>query len=280
MRLLLAQHRFAVAEARSLPFVSMRSMAAVRPEGDIGLSWQLAARRDFVVIADFFEFSKFLPHLCAIICGESTLTSNLMKKFLFSALFMAVASASQGAVIAYTWEEGGDVKTEYSGSLNLTGLSYVTAQGRSQYDYLSIQSNRSMFFNLTDYDPYFGASIVATVSGVNNGEVLGTGAWITQTSRFGSQFGYGRRSGGGGAVYVGYQYASGDAIDGGTVAENTTLAAFGITAPSTLVFSWSGDSITHYYGTRPPAVPLPAGLPLIATGLGAFAWLRRRNKTA
>lgn len=41
-------------------------------------------------------------------------------------------------------------------------------------------------------------------------------------------------------------------------------------------FQWTFLS-EFTFSTAAPAVPVPAGLPLLLTGLGAFAWLRRRN---
>lgn len=198
-----------------------------------------------------------------------------MKRMLLSASLLAFATSAQSAVIAYSWEEDGNVVTEYSGSLDLTGLTYVTGQGRTEVDQFMIRSNRSFYFNMFDYDPYFGASISTTVNGVPGGEVLGTGGSVAHTTRYGDQLGYGRRSGGGGAVYVAYQY-NGAYIEGGSVTENTTLADLGITAPSTLVYSWDSDSITHYWGTPAP-IPVPAGLPLLLAGLGGLALLRRKT---
>lgn len=197
-----------------------------------------------------------------------------MKCLLLSASLLAFASSAQSAVVAYTWEEDGDVVTQYSGTLDLSGLTFVTSQGRTQVDHFQIRSNRSFYFNMFDYDPYFGASISTEVNGVPGGEVLGTGGSVFHTTRYGDQIGYGRRGSGGGAVYVAHQY-SGGLIEGGSVTENTTLAAMGITSPSTLTYSWSSDSITHYWGTPAP-VPVPAGLPLLLAGLGSLAWLRRK----
>lgn len=66
-----------------------------------------------------------------------------MKKLVLSGVFAAMASASHGAVIAYTWEEGGNLVTEYSGSLDLSGLTY--AQGLTEVNYRLFQPDRNFY---------------------------------------------------------------------------------------------------------------------------------------
>lgn len=41
--------------------------------------------------------------------------------------------------------------------------------------------------------------------------------------------------------------------------------------------NWARINLQFVQGNQPPAVPLPAGLPLLLAGIGAFAFLRRRS---
>lgn len=199
-----------------------------------------------------------------------------MKSFLLGAALSVIASISHAAVVAYTWEESGDLKTEYSGSLDLSGLTFV--QGLTEVNYRRFQPNRNFYWNMDDYQGHFDATI--SVTGGATSTVLGnpSPSQIAHTTYYGSVFGYGNTSNlvRGGAVYTAFGYTNNDPIIGGSTTTGATLASLGLSGPATVSYTWSTDSITHFYGSRPPAVPLPAGLPLIATALGAFAWMRRR----
>ena len=204
---------------------------------------------------------------------------NSIKKIALSGLFAALASASQGAVVAYTWEEGGDLVTQYSGSLDLSGLTY--AQGLTNVNYRRLQPNRNFYWNMNNYQGHFDARI--SVTGGASSTVLAnpSPSVIGHTTYYGSVFGYGNTSGlsRGGAVYTTFGYSNNDAISGGSTTDGASLATLGLSGPATVNYTWSTDSITHYYGVAAPTpVPLPASFPLIATGLGALAWMRRRKK--
>lgn len=202
-------------------------------------------------------------------------------KTVFTALGLSLlASTSHGAVVAYTWEEGGDLKTEYSGSLDLSGLTY--AQGLTQVNYRRFQPNRNFYWNMDDYQGHFDATV--SVTGGASSTVLGnpSPSVIGHTTYYGDVFGYGNTSSlsRGGAVYTAFGYTNGSAISGGSTTVGASLASLGLSGPATVSYSWSTDSITHFYGVSPSAVPLPAGLPLLMSGFGAFVWLRRREKSA
>lgn len=134
---------------------------------------------------------------------------------------------------------------------------------------------------MDDYQGHWNANI--SVTGGASSTVLAnpTPSAIGHTSYYGSVFGYGNTSGlaKGGAVYTAYGYVNGTAISGGSTTVAASLTNLGLSGPATVSYTWSTDSITHYYGVQAPApVPLPAGLPLAATGLVALAWMRRRKK--
>ncbi len=196
-----------------------------------------------------------------------------MKPLLLSASLLAIASSAQSAVVAYTWEENGNLETVYSGSLDLSGLTY--AQGLTQLDLAYIYPVRTFYFNMFDYQGHWDANFSITGPSGAQPNLSPVTTFFNHT-RFGDSFGYGVTSGAsrGGAVYTANGY-SGGSIAGGSTTFNTSLADLGVTGPTTVEFTWSTDSITHFYGVAAP-IPLPAGLPLLAIGLGAFAWLRRR----
>ncbi|EBA16426.1 arginyl-tRNA-protein transferase [Roseobacter sp. SK209-2-6] len=204
---------------------------------------------------------------------------NGIREIALSGLFAALASASHGAVIAYTWEEGGNLVTEYSGSLDLSGLTF--AQGLTNVNYRRFQPNRNFYWNMDDYQGHFDASI--SVTGGASSTVLAnpSPSVIGHTTYYGSVFGYGNTSGlsRGGAVYTAFGYSNNDAISGGSTTLGASLSTLGLSGPATVSYSWSTDSITHFYGVAAPSpVPLPASLPLVVTGLGALFWMRRRKK--
>ncbi len=205
-----------------------------------------------------------------------------MHKLLLILFLSLLAPASQAAVVAYTWEENGDLLTQYSGSLDVTGLSF--AQGRTQVDLSIIRPDRAFYFNMFDYNGYFDASHTITGPGATIANGLSSISTNFSHTRQGDQFGYGGTSGlsRGFAVYTAFDYVNGSSISGGSTTNNTMLADLGLTDPVTVSLTWSTDSITHFYGLNPnmAAVPLPAGFALLLTGIGAFALLGRRRKLA
>ncbi len=205
-----------------------------------------------------------------------------MHKLLLGIVMSLLASASHAAVIAHTWEENGDLLTQYSGSLDVTGLTF--AQSRTQVPLSLIRPNRAFYFNMFDYNGYLDANHSITGPGATIPNGLSSIATSFIHTRQGDQFGYGGSSGlsRGFAVYTAFDYVNGSSISGGSTTSNTILADLGLVDPVTVSLTWSTDSITHFYGLNPnmAAVPLPAGFALLLTGIGAFALLGRRRKLA
>jgi len=70
-------------------------------------------------------------------------------------------------------------------------------------------------------------------------------------------------------IYVPYQYVPGTFLSDTSTWDNTNLAALGV-APGTYEWSWGpgvNQNVTLLV-LAPPATPLPAALPLFASGLG------------
>ena len=188
-----------------------------------------------------------------------------MKKLAFAGALALSVTSADAAVTAYTWEEDGDVKSVWSGTLNLSGLSIVqTTSGFGTQS--SIQASRTYFLNTYDaYVAFSGASSSVTRLGSNDTTYTGTFS--------GDAFGYLTDRD---FIYLDQSYQSGAEMAGSSIITGRTLAEIGISTPQTVQFTWSGDSFTHYYGVAAP-VPLPAGLSLMLGGLGAFAWMRRKT---
>ena len=203
-----------------------------------------------------------------------------MFRFLIAAILIALATVSNAGVVAYTWEENGDLKSSWSGTLDLTGLSlYEEVTGKREHTFL--KSSRSYFFNLgSEYNSYRKAD--------TNVRYLGSFKTGFQGTFEGDAFGYLTDRG---IVYVASDYVNGSALSGTSVIKGQTLSSVGIPA-QTFQMTWSTDSITHYFGLKAPTpplvtqttftgapspVPLPAGLPMMAAAIGTFAWLRRKS---
>lgn len=186
----------------------------------------------------------------------------MFKKFLSSGILAAslcFASAASSAVIIYGEDTGSDVVFTYSGSINTTGL---TQGGGASVSFGWIgTSNRNRFYAMNGYTGWLGTVTVDTLgvpvnsSGVATGDALGFEENI---------------------VWLGQGYTSGSAINGTLTFANTTLATMGFTLGDSFVATLPNDTITLNIGPM-SAVPLPAGLPLLLVGLGAFGVLSRRK---
>jgi hypothetical protein len=87
-------------------------------------------------------------------------------------------------------------------------------------------------------------------------------------------------------IYVPINYTSGGPLAGTATWANQTLDSLGVT-PGTYVWTWGtgpdADSFTLEIGVASTTTPLPAALPLFATGLGVMGllgWRRKRKGAA
>jgi len=85
-----------------------------------------------------------------------------------------------------------------------------------------------------------------------------------------------------GDLFLPSGYVSGGLLDTGQdIFNNATFASLGL-IPGTYVWTW-GAAADQSYTVEIGTTPLPAALPLFATGLGAmglFGWHRKRNAAA
>ncbi|GEA09826.1 hypothetical protein [Alteromonas sp. KUL49] len=200
-----------------------------------------------------------------------------MKKVLIAFALLVVSSAANAGVIVYTWEDGNNLVSEYSGTLNLNGLSF--AQGSTAISHRLLRPSRNFYFNMDDYIGYFNAS-VSVVGGISSTALSAVGN-LASTSYYGDAFGFGNTSSlnFGGAVYVADDFVNGSSISGGSTIANASMATLGLSAPATVTFSWSSDSIVHYYGVNPYAtVSAPSSILLAIGGLFTLVLVRNHRQ--
>lgn len=184
-------------------------------------------------------------------------------------------SQSQASVVMNAEQVGGDVVISGGGTLNLDALT------RTPWDPISmspaIRPSRSEFF-------VGAAGFLDIYTGVFSGpSIIGSDITTAATSGTGSIFGLAIE--GDNWLLVPQGYTSGSALLASALFAGQTFASLGL-AVGTYVWSWgegqNADSFTLNVGVA--AVPVPAGLPLLAAGLGALGfagWRKKRSaKTA
>ena len=168
------------------------------------------------------------------------------------------ASAAQAAVTWTVEESGGDVVGTFAGSIDLIGATFVGGGDLAS----NLSPRRGLISTPGFYDAY-GATSVPGGFGLGFVDLVPDGA-------SGDAFGVWSDLG---LVFVPDGYVSGAALAGSIRFDGATFASLGLTEGA-YVFSLPGDTVTVQIGAT--TVPLPAGLPLMLAGIGAFAWVRRR----
>lgn len=176
-------------------------------------------------------------------------------------------SQSQASVVLNALEVGGNVQISGSGTLNLSGLSSVGIAGAT--DYLWATEGAVSIGTPGFVDVYTGAISGPSSFGVGAGSYAlaeGTGTI------------FGIDKGAPNWLFVEQGYVS-NALLIASAFFSGTFADLGLTL-GTYVWSWgegeTADSFTLNVGVA--AIPLPAGLPLLAAGLGAIGLLGWRKK--
>ena len=183
-----------------------------------------------------------------------------MRSCIAAAVIAVCATGSADAAVLFAFEEtGGDVVGTLSGSADLTGLSFFF-DGQVPGGYVDPELA----------DLVSGPGALDVYAGMAGPAAFGAGGLTNASSSAGHAFGV---LGATGFLGVPDGYASGATLDATTVFAGHTFASLGI-MPGTYVYNWSSDSVTVRFGPAP--IPLPAGLPLLAGGLGLLAWFRRR----
>lgn len=188
-----------------------------------------------------------------------------------SALAVAAAlsaSSASAAVVISILEVGADVNINVSGSLDITGATFLTSataygpgvvSGGANWYIAPGPGNPNDRYELSSADVPFGTSTVFFSSITSSGDAF---------------FIWGN-TGGTPVFAVPSGYTSGTALSASMNIVSTTLADMGFT-PGSYGFGIPNDTITLNIGPV-TSVPVPASLPLMLAGVAGFAALRRKK---
>ena len=191
-------------------------------------------------------------------------------KLIFGAAILGAVANSANAAFIYTINQvGNNVVGTGTGSLNTTGMTF-----------LSVQNFNGTFLR-SGFAQIFSGHLSATDGSRMSGSVSGPTTWGSASttlhaasSSSGDDLGF---QGNGGLLYLPTGYVSGAALLTGDVWNNTTLAALELTTGIyNYTVSPNGDTISVLIGQP---VPEPASMSLIGLGLLGFM-VQRSRRTA
>lgn len=196
--------------------------------------------------------------------GRTGKTGISLGKILLVGGLMALATPARAALTIDIQQFGGDVVASASGSLDLSGLSLVTSSGSTSIALVYPSAGTIAVGTPGSSTVYTGFSTIGS---------LGSGGFTAANSYTGTLTEADKADG---YIFLPHNYSSGTQLNGTATWTSTTLSTLGLTAGSSLVYSWSGDSITVNVLTPVPE-PAMAMLPAFGTLLLLAIWQRRRS---
>jgi hypothetical protein len=195
---------------------------------------------------------------------------------LAAALLGATVEAQASPYIVTLEEVGSDVVATGSGQLDISGLGFYGGIAGYGPGYVSPLYGRILTGAGGTVDIYlpawsgpsaFGPASFSSSANSGSGDTVGAYAGILSY------------------LLVPHGYASDSALADSSTYLGATLVSLGVT-PGTYVWTWglgADQSFTLEIGPTPLQTPLPAALPLFASGLGALGllgWRRKRKMQA
>jgi hypothetical protein len=199
-----------------------------------------------------------------------SIAGNINSKSLscaLGALFLLCSHAS-AAMILTLEQAGSDVVVTASGSIDLTGLTYIASLSGGQS--LLVPNGGVIAIQGANDDQY---------SGITGPGSFGAGGTAFASSQSGDNFSLGSYSD---SIEVPFGYVSDAPLSATATWDSTTLSAMGVT-PGTYTWTWGtgadADSLTLYAGVNPPAAaPEPGSLLLLSAGFAAFGGFALRKR--
>ena len=193
-------------------------------------------------------------------------------------VFTILNGPANAAVTIDIFQSGGNVVSEGSGTIDLTGLtlSSTTTDEGAVLPSIGVAT--------------VGAGTAGRYTGPTGPASFGTGLLTHQTSGSGPLFGIDASGFANPLLYLPSGYTSGTALSGTSVFDGQTIGSLGLT-PGTYVYTWGGatvgatvlgdDSLTVHIG---PTIPEPSTWAMMALGFGLLGgagyWRRRSVATA
>lgn len=191
-------------------------------------------------------------------------TASSLGKILLVGGFIALATPGRAALTINIQQFGSDVVATASGSLDLSGLGLVTSSGSTSIALLYPTGGTIAVGTPGSSSVYTGFSTVGS---------LGSGGFTVASSYTGTLTEADKADS---YLFLPHNYTSGTQLNGTATWNNTDFSTLGLTPGASLVFSWSGDSITVNAVTPVPE-PATAVLPMLGILFLLAIWQRRRS---